>query len=75
LVPRMLVAMSLLSLTGMLAAGCASKSTSGSSGSGGLSGAALKAKVGQKVTWTDAQMGIKHTVTASGGAFNHVVVD
>jgi len=135
LVRRMLVAVSLLSLTGVLATGCASKSGSGSSasgsGSGGLygnsynattttaaasgSGAStttsgssgrygygsgsgtsgsvsasasgtkvtinnfafgpltLKVKVGQKVTWTDAQMGIKHTVTADSGAFNHLL--
>jgi len=34
---------------------------------------ALKAKVGQKVTWTDAQMGVRHTVTANSGAFNHLL--
>jgi plastocyanin len=35
-----------------------------------FSPATLKAKVGQKVTWTNRQ-GVAHTVTANGGAFNH----
>ncbi|HEV8650006.1 MAG TPA: cupredoxin family copper-binding protein [Actinomycetes bacterium] len=35
-----------------------------------FSPATLKAKVGQKVTWTN-QQGVAHTVTADGGAFDH----
>jgi plastocyanin len=35
-----------------------------------FSPATLKAKVGQKVTWTNKQS-VAHTVTANAGAFNH----
>jgi len=30
-----------------------------------------KVKVGQRVTWTNKQQGVPHTVTADGGAFDH----
>ena len=112
---RTLVALTLLAVTGVLAAGCGgNKSASGGDGAGGgspattaapsatgsggrgayggrpttsgagapasgtavaidnfaFSPATLKAKVGQKVTWTNKQS-VAHTVTANGGAFNH----
>jgi plastocyanin len=38
-----------------------------------FSPATLKAKVGQKVTWTNKQQGVAHTVTANAGAFNHPI--
>jgi plastocyanin len=31
----------------------------------------LKVKVGQKVSWTNKQQGVAHTVTADGGTFDH----
>lgn len=37
-----------------------------------FSPATLKAKVGQKVTWTNKQS-VAHTVTANAGAFNHPI--
>jgi plastocyanin len=36
-----------------------------------FSPATLKVKVGQKVTWTNKQQGVTHTVTADGGTFDH----
>lgn len=33
--------------------------------------ASLNVKVGQRVTWTNKQQGVPHTVTADGGAFDH----
>ena len=36
-----------------------------------FSPATLKVKVGQKVSWTNKQQGVAHTVTADGGTFDH----
>jgi plastocyanin len=36
-----------------------------------FSPAALNAKMGQQVTWTNKQQGVAHTVTADGGVFDH----
>jgi len=36
-----------------------------------FSPATLKVKVGQKVSWTNTQQGVAHTVTADGGTFDH----
>ena len=54
-------------------------STAGTTGSGtavtidnfAFSPATLKVKVGQKVSWTNQQQGVAHTVTADGGTFDH----
>ena len=54
-------------------------STAGTTGSGtavtidnfAFSPATLKVKVGQKVSWTNKQQGVAHTVTADGGTFDH----
>jgi plastocyanin len=36
-----------------------------------FSPATLEVKVGQKVSWTNKQQGVAHTVTADGGTFDH----
>jgi plastocyanin len=36
-----------------------------------FSPATSKVKVGQKVSWTNKQQGVAHTVTADGGTFDH----
>jgi plastocyanin len=54
-------------------------SAAGTTGSGtavtidnfAFSPATLKVKVGQKVSWTNKQQGVAHTVTADGGTFDH----
>jgi plastocyanin len=54
-------------------------SAAGTTGSGtavtidnfAFSPATLKVKVGQKVSWTNQQQGVAHTVTADGGTFDH----
>ena len=54
-------------------------SAAGTTGSGtavaidnfAFSPATLKVKVSQKVSWTNEQPGVAHTVTADGGTFDH----
>jgi plastocyanin len=36
-----------------------------------FSPATLKVKMGQKVSWTNKQQGVAHTVTADGSTFDH----
>jgi len=53
------------------AAGTTSSGTAVTIDNFAFSPATLKVKVGQKVSWTNKQQGVAHTVTADGGTFDH----
>jgi len=53
------------------AAGTAGSGTAVTIDNFAFSPATLKVKVGQKVSWTNKQQGVAHTVTADGGTFDH----